>query len=48
MSSFNFISRKEIVALTDCINDNSKEASISLDFIINENKLYRLLAKNIT
>lgn len=28
MSSFNFISRKEIVALTDCINDNSKEASI--------------------
>lgn len=45
MSSFNFISRKEIVALTDCINDHSKEASISLDFIINENKLYRLLAR---
>lgn len=45
MSTFNFISCKEVVALTNCINDNLKEANLSIDFIINDNKIYRLLVK---
>lgn len=49
MSSFNFLSKKEISSLTNYINDSSKEATLSMDFILDvglfRHRMQRLLVK---
>lgn len=42
MSILNFISRKEYSAVTYCINDTGKNASFTLDFISDTEKMYRI------
>lgn len=45
MSIFNFMDKKQYDRLTEVIGDTSKEASFSIDFIGNENILYRVETK---
>lgn len=45
MSIFNFMDKKQYDRLTEAIGDTSKEASFSIDFIGNENILYRVETK---
>lgn len=49
MSSFNFLSKKEISSLTNYINDSSKEATLSMDFILDvglfRHRMQRLVVK---
>ncbi len=41
MYIFNFIKKRELNRLLDCICDKAKEATIEMDFVVSEFKLYR-------
>lgn len=45
MAIFNFIERKEAVRLKEKVNDKSKEAYFSMDFVVHSYKLYRINVK---
>lgn len=45
MAIFNFIDKKESIQLVEKICDKTKEASLSMDFVVKSNKLYRLDVK---
>lgn len=42
MAIFNFIDKKEASRLTDKVTDKQREASFSMDFVVKNNRLYRL------
>ncbi|MFV0527490.1 MAG: AAA family ATPase [Lachnospiraceae bacterium] len=42
MHIFNFISKKELEGITNAICNKHKEATFSIDFVLRDNKLYRL------
>ncbi len=45
MSIFNFLSKKEISRVEQYIREKEKEAYFSIDFLVNEEKLYRVECK---
>ena len=45
MAIFNFIERKEAGRLKEKVNNKSKEACFSMDFVVHSYKLYRINVK---
>ena len=43
MRIFNFIEKKQYSMLTDVVSDTAREATLSIDFVVNDAVLYRML-----